>query len=256
MYPRLASNLLCSHIATKPRMILNFLVALLTLYQRTPSPPRGTQASNPCSSQISVPVPAAGTVPRSPPSPPCRLSEVRHSSKWAIGKTQPPMMSGSGRTQHPPAFKQLYWEVPSLGPPAVRGRCSACRPQEARGSPWSRTGSWSSGPRYNVLSSIIGADSWDRPPWGSSTPVSDSGPGTRPEGFRCPPSSWEGADWHCRLSPNTAVEKEKAGSETCAGLAEPGKVVTVARKANGGCNNVSVFTEETSYGPVWSIRDR
>lgn len=95
-------------------MILNFLVALLTLYQLHPISTSGNPGIQP---MFSVPVPAAGILPRSPPSPPCRLSEVRHSSKWVIGKTQMPMMSGSGRTQHPSAFKQLYWEVPLHGTP-------------------------------------------------------------------------------------------------------------------------------------------
>lgn len=47
MYPRLASNLLCSHIAMKPRMILNFLVALLTLYQLHPISTSGNPGIQP-----------------------------------------------------------------------------------------------------------------------------------------------------------------------------------------------------------------
>lgn len=130
---------------------------------------------------------------------------------------------------------------------------------QCRGSPWSKTGAWSSGPPYNVpphpssvLTARIGLP-------GTLPPLSVAGPGTRLEGFRCSPSSWGGSAWHSRPSPNTAVEKVGAGPEICAWLTQSSrKVLTVLLERQMGmqqcirsCNNSQfVSSREELLSPL------
>lgn len=146
-------------------------------------------------------------------SPPCRLSEVRQSRKRAVRKAQVPMMPGrvGGHIAFPPLNISAGWG-PSPRPPHWQRLCYQIPGGQL--PPPSRAGIQSLAFSLPHPSSIMGADSWDRPPPGpqaSSTPVRDWGPGARSGGSAGERQA--GTRGHPWPSPNTAGERGEPGPE-------------------------------------------